>query len=442
LLIPTLDVLALGLSVVVMHLRVTPVKFPVGAAYALIALIVLIFTGSYQPRIQPRLSEDVAALMGKLSAAGVLTGLVLHPKVLPHAPTVAQFGALLTRIPLAVLLVLAARAFAYFTIREARSGGYLTEPTLIIGARNLGVKVATTLGEHPELGLLPVGFLDSIGGDGLPFPVLGVVNDLEVVVKALGVRRVIVAFGGMREAEMVKILRASDQLPVEVHVVPRFYELGVAPEGPLTDDLWGITIQRLRRSALRSVAWRTKRAFDLVLATLFLVLTLPLLAACAAAVRLSSPGPIFFTQRRIGQRGEIFHLLKFRTMRVNDDSDTTWTVTDEERITTVGRFLRGTSMDELPQLVNVLRGEMSLVGPRPERPHFVDQFRVAVQGYDDRHRVPAGLTGWAQVHGLRGDTSIADRALFDNYYVEHWSLWHDILILLRTAGQVLKRGGR
>jgi lipopolysaccharide/colanic/teichoic acid biosynthesis glycosyltransferase len=178
-----------------------------------------------------------------------------------------------------------------------------------------------------------------------------------------------------------------------------------------------------------------------VMASLLLLVTAPLLGACAIAVKLSGPGPIFFRQKRIGQRGEVFELLKFRTMPENSDSETTWNVSEDERMTTAGVWMRRASLDELPQLINVLRGEMSLVGPRPERPYFVDQFRVAVPGYDDRHRVPAGMTGWAQVHGLRGDTSIPARARFDNHYVEHWSLWRDLVILVRTVGAVFSGSG-
>ena len=142
-------------------------------------------------------------------------------------------------------------------------------------------------------------------------------------------------------------------------------------------------------------------------------------------------------QRRNVLHGEPFELLKFRTMRENDDSDTTWTVDDDQRVTWIGRILRPTHLDELPQLVNVLRGEMSIVGPRPERPVFVDLFNVEVPRYEDRHRVPVGITGWAQVHGLWGDTSIADRARFDNRYIEDWSLWRDLQIVLRTIPTLL-----
>jgi lipopolysaccharide/colanic/teichoic acid biosynthesis glycosyltransferase len=177
---------------------------------------------------------------------------------------------------------------------------------------------------------------------------------------------------------------------------------------------------------------------DVVSAGLLLAVSSPLLALLAVAVRLSSPGPILFRQRRIGQHGHEFELLKFRSMRLEHDGATAWKATDEHQ-TTAGRWLRRTSLDELPQLWNVLRGDMSLVGPRPERPHFVARFSADIPGYDDRHRIPVGLTGWAQVHGLRGDnTSLTERARFDNLYIEDWSLWLDVVTLLRTAGAVVR----
>jgi lipopolysaccharide/colanic/teichoic acid biosynthesis glycosyltransferase len=172
-----------------------------------------------------------------------------------------------------------------------------------------------------------------------------------------------------------------------------------------------------------------------------LVLTAPLLVVAAIAVVATSPGPVLFRQMRVGQRNQLFELLKLRTLHVNDDGDTTWTTDGDRRITRVGGFLRRTCIDELPQLINVLRGQMSLVGPRPERPHFASGFCDEIQGYGDRQRVPAGLTGWAQVHGLRGDTSITERAHFDNHYVEHWSLWQDTVIVARTIGAVFRGGG-
>jgi exopolysaccharide biosynthesis polyprenyl glycosylphosphotransferase len=319
---------------------------------------------------------------------------------------------------------------------RARRG--VVEPTLIVGAGQVGTMVAATLAEHPEYGLAPVGFLDSTEGEGLAMPVLGDVEALVPIIERNRVTRVLVTFGWMREAELISMLRACDALPVEVYVVPRFFELGVAPAGRLADDVWGIPLVWLRRPALRPATSRVKRLVDLLLASIVLVLAAPLLAGCALAVRLSSPGPVLLRQKRLGQDGRPFEMLKFRTLLANTDADTTWSVAGDARVTRVGRTLRATGLDELPQVFNVLRGEMSVVGPRPERPHFVGRFAAEVPRYDHRHRVPCGITGWAQVHGLRGDTPIPDRVRFDNHYIEHWSLWFDLVILARTISHLMR----
>jgi exopolysaccharide biosynthesis polyprenyl glycosylphosphotransferase len=404
-----------------------------GFAYAFAAFLAMMCVGTQRGRINPRMADDAAALIGSLSAAVVI--------VAPLAVSDAQLGALLRIAPAAILLVLLGRLAAYRLVREVRARGFVLEPTLIVGAGAVGVEVARTLQDHPEFGLVPIGFLDSFDDADLPLPILGGVRELEPVVSEFAVKRVIVAFGGTREPEMVRIIRECDHLPVELHVMPRFFELGVAAEGGMVDDLWGIPLVRLRRSALRTAAWRTKRVFDIVVSSLALVAAAPVLLLATLAVRLTSRGPILFRQKRIGQRGQVIEVLKFRTMRQNEDSDSTWSVADDERRTVAGRFLRKTSIDELPQLFNVIRGDMSMIGPRPERPLFAVQFAAEVPRYEDRHRVPVGITGWAQVHGLRGDTSIPERARFDNYYVEHWSLWRDVVILFRTVGAVLGGSG-
>jgi lipopolysaccharide/colanic/teichoic acid biosynthesis glycosyltransferase len=177
--------------------------------------------------------------------------------------------------------------------------------------------------------------------------------------------------------------------------------------------------------------------FDAIMAVVGLVILSPLLAAAAAAVRLSSPGPIFFTQKRVGEGGREFEIVKFRTMRQNEDSDTTWNVAEDHRLTRVGRFLRRTSIDELPQLLNVVRGNMSLVGPRPERPYFAARFASSVPGFADRHRAPVGMTGWAQIHG-RGGISIQEKVRFDNQYVQRSSLWLDLVTLGRTILEIVR----
>jgi exopolysaccharide biosynthesis polyprenyl glycosylphosphotransferase len=237
------------------------------------------------------------------------------------------------------------------------------------------------------------------------------------------------------------VLRTAVTHDVDVSVIPRFFDNGVVPEGPDTDDVRGIPLYRVRQSALRKPAWVLKRVVDVAVASTVLVLASPILLACAIAVKCSSPGPVLFWQRRIGQGGREIQVPKLRSLKVNYDSDTQWAVDEDPRVTAIGKLMRRTSIDELPQLWSVLKGDMSLVGPRPERPLFVKRFSADVWGYGDRHRVPVGLTGWAQVHGLRGDTSIEERARFDNQYIEHWSLWRDIVVLVRTLAEVV-RGAR
>lgn len=389
-------------------------------AYTVLALVALAASGAYRLRLSLSVLEDAPRLVGTLAIPAL---------------AIAPFGAgrtVLVQAAIAVAALVVARGIAYGWIRRARRRG-LVERTLIVGTGRVGIELADVVSAHPEYGLGLVGFVGT-PARRLPAPLLGELDRLDELVVAHGIRRVLVAFGPTREAEMVSLVRTAVLRDIEVHVVPRFFEIGVAPHGPDVDDLWGIPVYRVRQAALRSKAWVVKRAFDLVASGLLLVALAPILALVAALVRLTSPGPALFRQHRIGQDGRDISVLKFRTMRVNDESDIQWSAEqDDVRVTPLGRFLRRSSIDELPQLVNVWRGEMSLVGPRPERPFFVHRFSNGISGYGDRHRIPAGLTGWAQVHGLKGDTSIRERARFDNQYIEHWSLWRDVVILCRTV---------
>jgi lipopolysaccharide/colanic/teichoic acid biosynthesis glycosyltransferase len=205
------------------------------------------------------------------------------------------------------------------------------------------------------------------------------------------------------------------------------------------DHVGSIPVMRIRNSNLHGPAWLIKRLFDVVLATAGAIVLLPVIIAAALAVWTEVGSGVLFRQVRVGRDGNQFKLLKIRTMRPSAGSATPPAVSDANGrgVGPVGRFLRCTSIDELPQLWNVLRGDMTLVGPRPEQPHFVERFSMQFDRYRERHRVHAGLTGLAQVSGLRGDTSIADRARYDNFYIENWSLWLDIKIILRTFREVL-----
>ena len=312
---------------------------------------------------------------------------------------------------------------------------------VIIGMGAVGLDLGHQLGLRPEYGMEVVGYVDNLDDpddvereseEGAP-PLLGRLADLEEVIDLARARSVIVAFGPSASQDLVTILRSAVLHDTEVYVVPRFFELGLTPAGPDVELVWGIPLARVRRAALRVTAFRLKRAVDVVLAALLLVLLSPVLLATAAAVKLSSPGPVLFRQARVGQFGRRIEVLKFRTLCENDDADVQWTVAADPGQTRTGSFLRRASLDELPQLWNVLRGDMALVGPRPERPYFVNRFTAQVPRYADRHRLPVGLTGLAQVHDLRGDTSIEERARFDNYYIEHWTPWEDVKIAAFTA---------
>jgi lipopolysaccharide/colanic/teichoic acid biosynthesis glycosyltransferase len=260
------------------------------------------------------------------------------------------------------------------------------------------------------------------------------------VVTRLHIRRVIVCYAACKDEDLVTVLRASRPLRADVCVVPRLYELGAAVPRSCLDEIWGIPLIPLRRLGHLPAGLWLKRAFDAAAAAILLVAAAPVLLALAVAIRLQSGQTPLFRQARVTGNGRSAAILKLRTLTDNGNPDTTWTVPSQQ-CGVLGRWLRVTHLDELPQLVNVLRGEMSLVGPRPERPYFAERFGREMPRYSDRSRMPAGMTGWAQVHGLHGDTSIFERARFDNQYIEYWSPWLDVIILARTLMAISRRPG-
>jgi exopolysaccharide biosynthesis polyprenyl glycosylphosphotransferase len=397
------------------------------AVYALAALGTLGVTACYRPRL------NLSALDGAPRVVAALGAPVLLLATLTPGSLVVRQAAV------AVPLVLAARAAAAAVVRAARRGG-LTERVVIVGTGSVAIELANVVTAHPEYGLSVDGFAGAPDA-ALPPRRHGELGELVDIVRRTGVRTVIVAFDPMRETDLVPELRRVAAQGVDVFVVPRFFELGVAPRGADVDELWGIPLHRVRQSALRPGARAVKRATDVVLGSVLLVAALPVMAVAALLVRSTGPGPILFRQRRIGQHGREFELLKFRTLPV-DHVDARWNTEDAAYSHPVGRALRRLCLDELPQLWNVVRGDMSLVGPRPERTHLVEEFERRVHGYRDRHRMPAGLTGWSQVHGLRGETSLRERVRFDNQYIEHWSLWRDVVILARTLSTFFRRPNR
>ncbi|MFC8274488.1 sugar transferase [Streptomyces sp. NPDC057271] len=302
---------------------------------------------------------------------------------------------------------------------------------LVVGGPAAARRFTAALAQHPEYGIRPVGIVGS-RPDGEP--------GLPVLTSAEEIHRAVIQ-NTVRDA--VFLTDDSSLVTLFQHYGCTTWRVGGRDQdGPMGDHLWGYACRRLVPLDERP-GRGAKRALDVVLAGPALVLALPVLLLCALAVRLSDGPGVLFRQERVGQHGRLFTLLKFRTIRPADETEsaTRWSVAEDRRMSAVGGFLRKSSLDELPQLWNVLRGDMSLVGPRPERPYFVTQFSRVHDGYADRHRMPVGLTGLAQVHGLRGDTSIEDRCRFDNHYIDHWSLWQDVRILLRTAAGLVRPAG-
>ena len=335
------------------------------------------------------------------------------------------------------------RACGYAVLRRLHNGGRLVSRSLIVGAGSVGAQIGRRLSGHPEFGLVPVGYVDTVAKDAsdLPQPLLAGVEDLPRVISDQGIHHVFVAFSSIRDDGLVSLLRECDRLNCEIFVVPRLFELGVGTSSS-GEHIWGVPLVRLHRAAFRSRMWAFKRPLDVVVSTIAIILSAPLMLAIALAVRVECGPGVLFRQKRIGLNGRPFELIKFRSMRpAAPDESVAWSEVDAERVGPVGRFLRRSSLDELPQLWNILRGNMSLVGPRPEQPRFVHQFARAYPRYRHRLRVPAGLTGLSQVHDLRGATPIEDRVSIDNFYIEHWSLWEDVKILLRTVGSVIRMRG-
>jgi len=423
-----------------------------------LTLLLLYLRGMYRTRLRLVILDGIAPVVGAISVAAmaVIGFLVFTSADTRPGPLVARawlFG---------VLYVGGARILLALTQRRARQRGLLTKPAVIVGAGVIGAQVARRLEEVPEYGLHPIGFLDGDPPADIDVvdrraPVLGSTRELERIVAETGVRHVILAFTHSADRDMVPLVRRCNDLDLEILVVPRLFES--VNERVTLEHLGGMPLMGLRTVDLKGWQFAIKHAMDLVIAGIALITLAPLLAAVAAGVKLSSPGPVLYRQRRVGRDGRTFDLFKFRSMRLPpgqpgaqrkpiyaapepdfqpEPGHAPGGVEGEDRRTRFGRWIRRTAVDELPQLINVLRREMSLVGPRPERPEFVELFRSDIDRYSDRHRVRSGLTGWAQVHGFRGQTSLADRVEWDNFYIENWSLWLDVKIVLMTVVAVFR----
>ncbi len=337
---------------------------------------------------------------------------------------------------LSILFVVAGRIrFRYWLARAHARGDYVRS-AVIAGTGEHACRVMEALQRHPELGIRVMGAVGPAAATHGPgageIRVLGDYEDLRRIVRELGVSQVYYALSAGMHDRLEEMLRGLDDELVDVHVIPDVSRYVTLRGG--IEELDGLAFLGLQQSPLSGWNVVLKRAMDIVISSACLVFFSPIMAVTAITIKLGSPGPVLYRQERIGLDGQVFGMLKFRTMRVDAEAETgpVWARQYDPRRTAVGTLLRKTSLDELPQFWNVLRGEMSLVGPRPERPMFIEEFRKRVPKYMLRHKVKAGITGWAQVNGWRGDTSIEKRIQYDLEYIEHWSLFFDLKILFLT----------
>ncbi|MBI2923312.1 MAG: undecaprenyl-phosphate glucose phosphotransferase [Planctomycetes bacterium] len=322
-------------------------------------------------------------------------------------------------------------------LRWARRHGWNVRRALIVGAGRAGQELAISLRRHRWMGIVPAGYVDNreerIGRKFHRVEVLGRTSELSRLIAERGVDQVYVALPGREHETFEKVMDALSEETVDVRVIPDVTSFDALNHS--ISDIDGLPVILLRESPLFGWNLLLKRTVDFAFAGTALLLLSPLLILLATGVKLSSRGPVFYGQERMGLDGRTFRMWKFRSMRTDAEQKTgaQWATKDDPRKTAFGGFLRKTSLDELPQFWNVLVGDMSVVGPRPERPVFIEEFKKQIPRYMLRHKMKAGITGWAQVNGWRGNTSLKKRIQYDLYYIENWSLWLDIRIVILTV---------
>jgi Undecaprenyl-phosphate glucose phosphotransferase len=400
--------------------------------------IVFYFYGLYHVRRnRSRVEEGLAVLVATALATLLLTALATLYRGFSYSRLVLALFFFAD-----VLFVFAGRTAIRRYLEEAWRHGFGVRQVLVVGAGRLGRAVVDKLAEHPEAGLRVVGMVDDdpakLGTSYLGVPVLGSTAQAALLSEENRVDTVFLALPLEAHRTMLAVLKDVARTVPDVRVVPDLLQYITFRAG--VEDFDGLPVVHLTSVPLSGWMSLVKRSVDIGISASALLLLSPLFAAIAIAIRLEDRGAVFYRQWRMGLDGRPFHILKFRSMVLGaeDESGPTWASPEDPRRTRRGQFLRRWSLDELPQLINVLRGEMSLVGPRPERPEFVREFKEKFPQYMLRHRVRAGMTGWAQVHGWRGNTSVTKRIEYDLYYIENWSLSLDIKILWMTLRHGLK----
>ena len=409
--------------------------------------VVFYFHGLYQSRRGRSRVDEVLTIVLAVLLATVLLSVVIAWYRPPAAPGSTEYftysRAFLGLFALVDLVFVAStRMVVRSGLRRVRSSGHNLQRILVVGAGLLGREITTKILAHREMGFEVVGFLDDDPGKAgtlvCGVPVLGSTRQAEEVLAAQRIDQVFITLPLEAHKKILQLLEPMARECVEIKLVPDV--LQYAALKATLEDVDGTPVINLSQMPLQGWNGMMKRAMDLAVAVAALIVVIPFLPVIALAIWLEDQGPIFYRQERMGLDGRSFMILKFRSMRVNAEatSGPVWAIKDGPRRTSVGSFLRHWSIDELPQIWNVIKGDMSIIGPRPERPTFVREFKHKIPRYMLRHRVKSGITGWAQVHGWRGNTSIKKRIQYDLYYIQNWSLTLDFKILWMTLRYALR----
>ena len=411
--------------------------WPLPAIYTAVLVIIFFSQRMYQRRRPVSHLDEFFKLIFYNLFCMLITVAVLAlglPDFVYHRPFILMGTAI------NIVLLTALRAIHAQVQWQAQARGVGDDRVLVIGTGEVGQMLMQKILQNRKLGYHVTGFIDSGKHVRRPkvmgVPVLGTLVDIPSVIEQYGIDEVVIGLPESSHQELVGIISLCEREKVGIRVFPDVFQIMATEVG--IGDLGGLPLLTMRDVALQGWKLTLKRGMDIVLSAITLVLLSPFLLLAALLVKLDSPGPVFYIQERMGLDARPFKMIKFRSMRMDAElNGPGWTTPNDSRRTKLGSIMRRFNIDELPQFINVLLGDMSLVGPRPERPVYVEQFRQSIPRYMDRHREKAGITGWAQVNGLRGDTSIIERTKYDLWYIENWSLALDIKILIRTMIQWL-----
>lgn len=393
------------------------------------------FFGLYTPQRTNRsiFTESSKILRVILVEFFFLTALMFFNIIIPNEEFIVNF------LFVDLILAITERAILRGFLRRFRTKGFNIKYILIIGAGEVGLKLVDTINENTYLGYKIIGFLDDkVEGNVKGVNIIGKIKDVEKILSNNVIDRVIVSISPRHYNLLGSIINSCEKMGVRADIVLDYYNYVTSnPTIELIDDIPLISVRNIPLDITYNKYF--KRVFDVVFVCIVSIIISPLLLLVACLVKLTSPGPIIYKQKRVGENGKVFQIYKFRSMSSENEyiDDEKWTQKDDPRVTRVGKFIRKTSIDELPQFYNILKGDMSLIGPRPERPYFVNKFRESVPKYMIKHHVKPGMTGWAQINGYRGNTSIVKRIEYDIFYVENWSVWLDIKIFIKTLPMLM-----